>query len=460
VPAQFPRVINWTSTIDWVFFSDQAAAAATRRVVLFEYNRTTSTFTYKGYILVNFPFAATQGVYLVRGFRVMYDKYTTGTAAASGTAVTGTLTTWDASRLSVGSRIGFGSTDPSAISTWYEIQTVGGDGSITLTGSAGTIPDGPYVIEELSVVQVVTNATTATNSGVFLAKGLRYEIFNGGGTSVPAAVAADRVRANFWLADAGVETNTVAIGCDFIKTNWTTQHLYVPDTVANPVMFKYNLRANLLPTLAAGRTTDAFLFKSGAHGALASNASQNNNFVIATTSHGTGAGLPCGYFVSTGTSNRFYRTADVTTIVAASVTWAGTSSAELPPGANAYAVTAALNSLSYSSLLDMFFVTSNGRMYVTHYPDGAQWDRIFLTDNKQKLYSSTSPYADFQPFPSFTLGTFFIQENNGILYMAQTGLTAATNFVYALPIQADWEYVARTKNVVIQIGRASCRERV
>lgn len=444
VPAYHLDTVPWSDTIDWVFFADQAAAAATRRVQLYEFNRATSVFTWKGFVTVSFPFAGTQGTYVVRGFTVVYDKYTTGTASVSGTTVTGSTTAWSASRICPGSRIGFGTTTPSAVSRWYEISAVGSDTSLTLTESA-TISSTTYVIEELRIVQVVTNATTATNGGVFIAKGLKYEAFNGGGTAIAAAVSTDQVaRTNYWIGDAATSTNVAPIGCDYVKTDWTTQHLYVLDTVANPILYKYNMRAAL--TVATGKSTDAFVLKSGSHGALTGTPSQNNNFVIATTSHGSGSGIPCGYFTTT---TRLYRTADVTTIVSSSTTWAGDNCPEVPPGSSTTsALTATLNNIVYSSLLDKFYISTASRAYCTQYrSDGSQWDRVFLMDDKQTPQVTSS--ADVYPHPSYSLGVFLLGRSNGILYMAQTGLTAITNFVFAIPTACDWEYTATTDQVVI-----------
>jgi hypothetical protein len=78
--------------------------------------------------------------------------YATGTAAASGTAVTGTGTLWNTGspkNAKAGDEISFGSanqTSPGA--TWYTIASVNTDTSITLTTSAGVIADGVYTIRK------------------------------------------------------------------------------------------------------------------------------------------------------------------------------------------------------------------------------------------------------------------------------------------------------------------------
>jgi hypothetical protein len=84
-------------------------------------------------------------------------RYQVGTAACSGTAVTGTGTAWntpDPNRAGlnaarVGDEIHFGATDqrdPGAV--WHRVAAVGSDTGLTLEASAGTIGDGPYTLRQ------------------------------------------------------------------------------------------------------------------------------------------------------------------------------------------------------------------------------------------------------------------------------------------------------------------------
>ena len=443
IPAQMPSAVTWvsaTANIDWVFFADQAAAAATRRVQLYTYNRTTSAFTYMGFITVGFPYAATQGTYVVAAHRAIYDQYITGTASMVGTAtVTGAGTAWATNKISVGSRIGFGSTDPNAITRWYEISAVGGEGTITLTESA-TIVSGPYIIEELRIAMCLTNGTTVNNGGTFLVKGLRFENFSAGGTAIIAATTVENVRATFWIGEAATSTDIAPIGADILKTDLTTQHLYVISTVANPILYKYNLRGTMT-TITAGKCWDAavFVLKSGAYGALSGTPVQTNNFTIAP-SHST-AGITytnCAFFT---TATKIYRTIDVTSILSGSIIWAGENVNEIPPGnTTTFAATGTLKQIAFEPTINRFLVTTGGRMYCTaYYSDSTPWDRIFFTGNTMTRQIS-SDNADTTPSPSYTLGVFFYCVNNGMLYLAITGLTAITNFVYAIPVGCDAEY--------------------
>jgi hypothetical protein len=441
VPAAIPQVVNYSSTINWVFFTDQATAAATRRIQLYTHNKITGEFIWIGFITLAYPYGGTQGVYTITGFQPVYDKYVTGTASCSGSTVTGIGTAWQASGFCAGNRIGFGTTDPSAVTRWYEIATVNNDTSITLTETASII-SGTYVIEDLRMITCVTNGTTTTNGGLFVAKGLRFELFNGGGPTIVAATSTDNLRANYWLADASTVTNIASIGCDIIKTDLFTQHVYVLDTVANPYIFKYNIRASLTG-LASGKSTAAFIFKSGQMGALTGAPVQTNNFCIASTYHGAGAGKQCGYFT---TATRFYRTVDVTTITSGNIAWAGGNCPEVPPGGTlTYAATGALKQPAYIPTIDRFVIMTSGKAYLTRFKDdGSQWDRIFLDGTTQTLQINadnvnTTPWPSNAVGAPYYTGTQTVDSTGGTLYMAGTGVTNITNYIYSVPIGADWE---------------------
>jgi hypothetical protein len=437
----FPWAMQWSSNIDWVFLADYASAAATRRIQLYTYNRTTASLSWEGYITLGYPYGGTQGTYTIRALRITYDKYTTGSASVSGTAVSGTGgTAWLTDRLAIGSRIGFGSKDPTLIVQWYEISAIGSDSSITLLNDAGTIGSGDYVIEELRAITVVTNGTTTSNGGLFVAKGLRIENFTGSGTSILAAVSTDNVRANFWLKDAATNLNTIAFGAGLQdRTDWQNHFIFVGDTTTTPYLYKHNLRAAL--TVASGASTNAFVLKTGLISAVTGAIGQNNNGRIITALHGTGANIPCFYFT---TASRVYRSIDVTTILSGSTIWLTESVTEIPPGGvSTFAATGALSSIEYSETLDKFYIATTGRCYLTQFkPDGSQWDRIMLSDNKQ-LFQSIADNS-LTAFPEAVIATFSIWTNQGILYLAGIGNTAVTNFLYAVPTAVDWEYAATT----------------
>ena len=462
--AIMPFAISWSPTIDWVFFADGTAAGASpRNLSMFLFNKATHTFTFQGYITLAYPQAATNFTHIAN--LMTYDKYTVGTANCSGAtaAVSGSGTAWSTSRLAVGSRIAFGTSDPTTNPTWYEIASITGDTALTLTtvgpNTGGT---GPYVIEELRAIQVVTNNTTA-NGGVYVAKGLRPELFGSGGTAIAAATSTDNIRAVYWLADAATVTNITSKGAGIEpRVDWNTHYLWTLEGLASPneILFKYNLRAAL--TLTSGKDGtpfNSFVFKTGAGGAYTGTLSAINAMRFATMASGPGSGIGCLYFVTT---TRIYRTVATSTILTGSTTWlsGGDAMVEIPPGGVAsFAATSALNSLEYVAAIDKLIImttsTTAFKSYVTGYNALSNpMDRIFTNDFRQLLQvaadSSLAPLLN-------TLSTsgIAVWEEGGMCYFAIPGTTATTNFIYAVPLGADWEYASTSNSVIITPSMAT-----
>lgn len=443
IPGIYPHVVTFSDTIDWVFLADNATAAATRRIILYEYNKTNSTFNWKGFVTLTYPTAT---LHTIRGFRVSRELYTSGTVGVSGTSVTGSSTNWSSDRMSVGSRIGFGSTDPTQISTWYEISSIGGDTSITLSSSAGTISSGtPYVIEDIMIITSTTNATV-TNGGLFVSKGIRPEIFTPGGTTIPAATTVDNIRAVYWLADAATVTNTTAAGSALgTRTSWTDQRVYVLN-VTGAAVFVYNFRAAL--TLTAGKDTTTNIIKTG-NQTVTGTLSQANNGRVGTLSHGPGNGIESLYFATT---TRIYRS-DISSITNGSTTWQSDTMVEIPPGGTTtYLASGAMTSCEISTGIDRLVITTSGaagvRSYVTKYNTSSDpFDHIFLVDDKQQDQSTSD--SGGVPHPAILASPFSVWPENGILYLARVGTTAAINQLYTLPIGSHWTFAINNNELLI-----------
>ncbi len=349
VSVMYPHAITYSPTIDWVFCIENNAAVA-KRIFMYEYNKVTAKYNWKGYITANCGANATN---VCRGFRVQRYLHTTGTVAvatpasfyATGTAslavsgvvtgvgttftigmvgkmigfgsnnpvqvktwhpiisfanttsitvsgasnviavgsyviadctVTGTSTQFVTEGIAAGTtvtgaagglgpRIGFGSTDPTQITQWYQIGAIASDTSINLVNSPGVIDSGtPYVIEELRFAMALTN-TTLPNGGLFLAKGIGITDFQTSSTAGPLVIpfiasAIDNQRGVYWLSDAGtssnIVTNVAACGLTLQpEINKGLHYAYVPDGVGSAYMkvYRYNLRAT--GAIASGKMT-------------------------------------------------------------------------------------------------------------------------------------------------------------------------------------------------------------
>lgn len=447
IPSQFVHPVQITNDLFWIFGSDVATAAATRRVQLWTWVPSTNTYTFIGAITCTFPTAT---VHTVRGIRAILENYTTGTVGVSGTAVTGSGTAWSTG-LSVGSRIGFGSTDPQAITTWYQISAIGSDTSITLTGSAGTISSGtPYVIQDLMIVQATTNAT-ATNGGLFVTKGLQYADFTNPATSIPAATTVDKIKATYWLKDAATITNDVIGGCALgDRDSWTQQYVYSTEgATTSLILYRYNIRAALTPTAGAFTLTGTDIVITGAQ-AVTGNISQANNGRVATLQHGAGSGVASLYLF---TASRILRV-PLANVTSGNTTFVADSMSEVPPGGtNTNLSTGSFTSLDVAGSLDKLVVTggaSLGTVYITdYYTGGQQIDRrggCLTTQLVSALRDTDSPVF------VHNIGSnppFVWVEDGWLFWIYSQTSTTNLNALTVYPLAADLEFQADVNNRII-----------
>lgn len=258
IPMMYPHALTISSTVDWVFLvENSAAASAARRIFLYEFNKTTSVYTWKGFINATLLTSTAQ---TLRGFRALRYVHTTGTVSVTNADVTGDGTKFQEEGIALGARIGFGSTNPNDISTWYVISAIGSETSITLSSSAGSIGAGSaYVIEELRFV-ITSTSTTVLNSGLQLVKGVNYSDFLPTGTTIPVSTNTDNIKAVYWLSDSGTATNVVTnntpCGCAVVdEVNKRLHYAYVIDGTGSTFVnvYRYNLRAT--GTVSSGKMT-------------------------------------------------------------------------------------------------------------------------------------------------------------------------------------------------------------
>lgn len=300
-----PHVVQWSSNIYWVFVVSNATAAVTRTIGMYEFDSNTSTLTWKGYITLSGTTVA--GNKTARSLRAMLYEHTTGTVSTSGssTTITGSGTGFQSERIAVGARIGFGTTDPTAVTTWYEITAIASDTSLTISApvtlSAGT----SYVIEELRIAVLCTNATPI-NGGVHLIKGLNYSTFVNGGTTITEATTVDNIRASYLLKPANVAsasnaTFTVTIAAPGVFT--INNHgllagdiVFLTTTGALPTGLAANTAYYVIST---GLTTNTFQLSATYNGAaITTTGTQSGTHTMHTGLNYNGAGIGLDDFVS------------------------------------------------------------------------------------------------------------------------------------------------------------------
>jgi hypothetical protein len=444
IGTAFPSIIDVNDTIQYIF-TTEIAAGVNRRIVKHSYNKLTSQYNWDGFITVTMP----AGNVTIRGFEVVYEPYNQGTIEANGTLVTGVGTDWVDDGICVGSRIGFGSTDPNDITTWYTITQVNSNNSITISNSAGTIVSGTtYVIEDLRFVLSVTNATV-TNGGLFVLKGINFSDFTAVGTVIPLATTVDNLKAVYWLKDASTVTNTISWGSAVKdKTSWSEQLVYVINgAVATTNAFVYDIRKPLT-SLSSGASTEGFVLKTGNAAALTGTLTQNNGVSLGTLNHGISSGTTSLFYV---TSTRVYRS-NLSDILDGSVNWVTDVMAEIPLGGiNSMPATSSIRRASVIDDLDSLLIeTSNAASsgsYVTKYnTSGLPFDNVFYGAIPYYQASISDPNIPILPT---TINTYMsMGYKNGYLHTIRFSTSNLTHQMYSLPILADWFY-SNDHNVLI-----------
>jgi hypothetical protein len=113
--------ITYSGSKQWVFaLRGFAANNGNAEIAAWEFDKDTYEYTYKGRTTVTPP-SVTAGTW--QGIKSNLEYYSTGSVEVNGTSVTGSGTDFIADRIPVGARIGFGSTNPSDITTWYRIAS-------------------------------------------------------------------------------------------------------------------------------------------------------------------------------------------------------------------------------------------------------------------------------------------------------------------------------------------------
>lgn len=263
----YPYVHQWSSNIFWIFMQTTTGAATTRNYGLFEYNLSANTTTYKGFITLQGTQIA--GNKTVKGFRAYVYEHTTGTVSTAGasTTITGSGTLFTSDRIAIGARIGFGSTDPTQISTWYEITAINSNTSLTIGNTVTVAAGTPYVIEEIRLYCGISNATLQ-NGGLYVIKGLNYSTFTLGGTNIAESTTVDNIRASYLLKDIAPATFTVTIAAPGVFT-----------------LSNHGLRLNDVVTLTTTGALPTGL-SAGVYYWVTSTSLTTNTFTLSTTFNG------------------------------------------------------------------------------------------------------------------------------------------------------------------------------
>jgi hypothetical protein len=455
---------TYSSNLDWVFGS--YVSGRTFVVTMYIYNRSLSTYTYNNYLIINGSNGS--GNFTLRGFRALYYTYT-GSATVSlkggaGKRINGSGFT--TRRISAGARIGFGSTDPNQITTWYTIDTINSNTQLDTIETItiyqeinGDLLDITftqahlYVIEELRFAHTVTHATT-TQGGLFLTKGVRYSDFNASPVTISSNTAStDNLRSTYWINDAFTVSNTAAAGLAVdgnkrIEHDGSTHSAYVVDTTSSRA-YAYNLCASDTITANTGRMTLTQSNIQVTSTQTLSSLAQSLNGIVKTARHGVGKDDKSFFFV---TNTRLFRSS-ISEITNGRTNWHKDSIVEISPGsATTNALTSLLNHIDYDEISDRFIIFTTGvggvRSYVTKFLESSnRFENIFMfAGGYQDQDFGTSSFIHL-PFNN-NAHIMYSVTLNGITHALRVfGSTSYT--LTAIPISTHWEYTNVSKQLAL-----------
>lgn len=441
-------IIDIGNGIYWVFAADSVASTS-HRISLFVYDENQNQINHKGHIQVTVPTTGTMS-----GLRAVRHLHTAGTVAVTtGGVITGTSTSFNggggatpaAGGFSVGSRIGFGTTDPAAVTLWYQIGSITNDTSAALVSTVlpTAIASGTsYVVEEIRIY-ITSICSTTTDGGLRVVKGLQLADFNPRtSTSIAAASTTDNTKAVYWLKDASTVTNIAAGGIAIKEVSNSSTLLYVPNGSSTTLrIFKYEGRTALAGTLTAGATTAALTLQTGDQSVTGNLQNKQSTCLASPTS-------PSGEAVFVVTTSRVCR-CPTSGITGASTTFVADSMTEVPPGTTAtFPARGNWSSIAYSDVIDKFLIgpgVQANRAYCTAYnSSGSALDRIFFACSRQSM-SAASDYGK-AIYPTSTSGSGCIATKSGLAFFSTGGSGATLNAVTVVPIAADWDFAIGTND--------------
>ncbi len=176
-------VIRYDDRYDLAFFN-YYVSSTTNRIAAYRFDKTNQTYSYLGYIYSTFSHPSNTGINrYYPTIKPVLDFYTAGTVSVNGGFVSGTGMNWGSDLISSGSRIGFGSTNPTEITNWYtisntplETKTFNGPSSAVKVDSEGNI----YVGGSFTTYTYYGSAYTANRIIKLKSDGTIDTTFSGG----------------------------------------------------------------------------------------------------------------------------------------------------------------------------------------------------------------------------------------------------------------------------------------
>lgn len=441
--------LKYSDDVSWMFYTNGTSVGnVAKRIFLATYTKSTNNFLEIGSINVNVTDLTQHRCYTLIP---SMEYHSSGTVNVTGASVSGTGTTWQTDGVCVGNRIGFGSTFSSAITKWYQISSIVNNTTLVITKefpsdgfvvglsySSGT----PYVIEDFRLIYTNDANTAVSARGVFLVKGLRYEVFTTTVTTIPVATTVDNLRATYRLTDnPTVNVNYRPSGIILEnKVSFTEQYLFSQSyPLATTISIqKFNVRAPL--TLTSGYSNSAFVFTTGAQAHGGTNIDLWNPFIKGPLDH---------YYV-----NFYTRVSRIipSNIASGSTTFITDTMIERTTGSSStFVFSAQLSGFSYLPNINRFYIShlqGSIRNYITPYTSSSiDFERPIGINDRIQTNTYLVDLAD-------TLTTNYLSTavrsyyHDGLSYIVRD-VASNNNLIHTVPIEADKQYHTASKACVI-----------
>lgn len=439
IPAKVIFALKYNSYIDYIFTASYNTSALRRPIGLFKFNRNTLKYSFVGRVNLTF----TSNTAVINGISANVVTSSAGTVSVSGTSVTGTNTFFQTHRISTGARIGFGSTNPNSITTWYEISSISSNTGITLNSSAGTMSNVSYVIEEIQIFLGISGV----NPGIHIVKGIHEGVFSLSSGTVINYVTTDNTRGMVALVDNSSSiSNLMGLSVDSFE-NYTTQYGYCINNLGQ--IWQFNLRASLTINVN-GVSTSAY---------ISNTANPNLNIVwhdcmaIATTNHGVGKNDKSLYFVA---SSRVYRFS-LKNIISPSAFYVDAMIEILPYNSLSYNISSpgSLISIVYDSFSDYFYLGGASKFYRTKFKTEAKYmDLAFgLNDNILDNQNVLEEYVPKFQVASYSPSTVV----DGIIYYLYCHTATTTdNVLYAISTKGNYDIGNNSVIITPKLSTPNC----
>lgn len=460
--TRYMSAISWNNDVDYIFMIQPGASSALSRIILTKYSKAQNTFSPLGSIQINPQVGATANrtFNAIKGY--LY-RYSSGSVQVNANTVTGSSTFWATNRIFQGSRVGFGTNDPTQVSTWYEIIDLPSETNFTISGTASFSASTPYVIEELKLF-VPYSHTTATFNGLYTVHGIHEDVFSLAGTTINPTTSSLQDRYRGFIRSTDRLSASVIVGGYEVEleppVSPTEQYAYLMSSNATTFQF---FKHNILRPISASAFSGSFLFSASVEDNFVAKtetftAATNTTFNLINKKidSGSGSGSFALYTIGTGNGTtvpgRVYRIL-TSNIISGSTAFVEDNMVEVPPGSSETMNLTGFTYADYCETSSRFYIQGTttqpyNKMLITPYNTSLdKFERHALNGVGALSKLTSDPNMPNIFYINNTRPNFTIR--NGMMYVTAGSGSNGTYILYNFPVGADYKNTPNSKQWVV-----------